>query len=112
MVWWVTASASEPARQTGQLPPASSVKFREFFIVWNLARYTSRSNASCYIASRQRRPHPSSDISPTGGARFLRTRGSGAGRFLMCHLQDDPDAIGEHVGVHGEGMLVFTASTG
>ena len=33
MVWCVTASASEPARQTGQLPPASAVEIEVRFFI-------------------------------------------------------------------------------
>jgi hypothetical protein len=79
VAWCVTASASEPARQTGQLPPASAVEVEVRF----------------FIAVEARPLHIEKQC-----------------LFIMCHLQDDPDAIGEHVGVHGEGMLVFTASTG
>lgn len=33
MAWCVTASASEPARQTGQLPPASAVEVEVRFFI-------------------------------------------------------------------------------
>ena len=95
MAWCVTASASEPARQTGQLPPASAVEVEVRFFIGVEAR-PLRIQKQCLSLHR----FTAATATPLLGHQpimrcsvptyswFRRAASS------RCSLQDNPDAIG------------------